>query len=87
MSLLWPITTIPKSRGKEHGKISGVCEVEEEGLYLILPANKKKSEVGISEWVGVGNAILKTKKGTGITTCYWRRKRKTNVGLHLTRRG
>lgn len=64
MSLLWPITAIPKSRGKEHGKIRGVCEVEEEGLYHNSVHRPPKREVEIGNRVGVEMAFPDSKNGT-----------------------
>lgn len=64
MSLLWPITAIIKSRGKQDEKIRGVCEVEEEGLYHNSGGSSPKREVEIGNRVGVKMAFPDSKIGT-----------------------
>ena len=60
---------IVKSRGKQQEKIDRLCEGEERGLYLILPATKKKCEVGKRNRGGYEMPILKSEKGLQITIC------------------
>ena len=64
MSLLWSITAIIKSRGKQDEKIRGVCEVEEEGLYHNSVHRPPKREVEIGDRVGVEMAFPDSKNGT-----------------------
>lgn len=81
MSLLWPITAIIKSRGKQDEKIRGVCEVEERGLYHNSVHRPPKREVEIGNWVGVEMAFPDSKNEAATNHVLLAEEKENQCGL------